>query len=185
MAFQLHRGASRLLLLLTVLMLSACGFHLRSAPNLPFESIFFEGIGKNTPLGVELRRNMNLSGVSVVDKAKDAEVILQMLADGHERKIEALDTSGNVRVYSLYERFRYQLKDNHGVILIPPAQILIKRSITYDPNQELAKQTEEGLIYREMQRDIVQQLLRRLAAAKLKPGSDTSEVSDVNDVSAP
>ena len=50
--------------------------------------------------------------------------------------------------------------------MIPPTAITLRRVITYDENQELAKQAEEVLLYRDMQSDLVQQILRRLAASR-------------------
>ena len=176
MGFQLlrYKPLQWLLLLLTALTLSACGFHMRGTVDLPFKTVLITGIGKNTPLGVDLTRNLHLSGAEVVEKVADADAILQILSDTHEKKIEALDTSGNVRDYALYDRVRFVLKDKSDAIIVGPITVVLKRDITYDPNQELAKQTEEVLLYREMQRDLVQQIMRRLGAIKPQTGDDTT-----------
>jgi LPS-assembly lipoprotein len=47
--------------------------------------------------------------------------------------------------------------------LVPAAEILQKRDISFNESAVLAKDAEEDLLYRDMQTDIVQQLLRRLA----------------------
>jgi LPS-assembly lipoprotein len=39
------------------------------------------------------------------------------------------------------------------------------REMTFDDEQIFAKEAEEGMIFLEMQNDLVQQLLRRLAAS--------------------
>jgi LPS-assembly lipoprotein len=70
-----------------------------------------------------------------------------------------------VREYALFQRFTFSVTDAKGVV-IPPTAITLRRVITYDENQELAKQAEEALLYRDMQSDLVQQILRRLAASK-------------------
>jgi len=167
MPFQLHRRQvlQWLLLLLTAFMLSACGFHMRGPAKLPFKSIYL-GFAGNSSLGTELKRYIRASGVDVTDSATEAEAVLQVLADGREKKILSLNTNGQVREYSLYQRFSFQVKDQAGKVLIAPATIVLKRDITYDANQELAKQAEEALLYRDMQSDLVQQILRRLSATK-------------------
>jgi LPS-assembly lipoprotein len=38
--------------------------------------------------------------------------------------------------------------------------------VSYDDTQVLAKESEEQLLFRDMQSDMVQQILRRLAAAR-------------------
>ncbi|WP_050477556.1 LPS assembly lipoprotein LptE [Herbaspirillum rhizosphaerae] len=167
MPFQLHRRKALqwFLMLLAAGMLSACGFHMRGPAQLPFKSIYL-GFSGNSSLGTELKRYIRASGVQVTDSATEAEAILQVLADTREKKILSLNTNGQVREYSLYQRFSFLVKDQAGKVLIAPASIVLKRDITYDANQELAKQAEEALLYRDMQTDLVQQILRRLSATK-------------------
>src|SRR5450830_1157455 len=178
MPFQLHRRQvlQWLLLLLTAFMLSACGFHMRGPAKLPFKSIYL-GFAGNSSLGTELKRYIRASGVDVTDSATDAEAVLQVLADTQEKKILSLNTNGQVREYSLYRRFTFQVKDKAGKVLIAPAAIVLKRDITYDANQELAKQAEEVLLYRDMQTDLVQQILRRLSASKTS-ADETGQVQE-------
>lgn len=47
-------------------------------------------------------------------------------------------------------------------------KITQQRDITFNESAALAKEAEEILLYRDMQNDIVQQMLRRLAAIKFK-----------------
>ena len=50
---------------------------------------------------------------------------------------------------------------------LAPTLITLKRDISYNSSQELSKDAEEVLLYRDMQSDMVQQILRRLAAIKM------------------
>ena len=52
---------------------------------------------------------------------------------------------------------------------MPANQIVLQRDMTFDDAQILAKEAEEGMLWHEMQDDLVLQLLRRLAAIKQKP----------------
>lgn len=167
MPFQLHRRKALqwFLMLLAAVMLSACGFHMRGPAQLPFKSIYL-GFSGNSSLGTELKRYIRASGVEVTDQATEAEAVMQVLANTTEKKILTLNSNGQVREYSLYQRFSFQVKDQAGKVTIAPIQIVLKRDVTYDPNQELAKQAEEVLLYRDMQSDLVQQILRRLSATK-------------------
>jgi LPS-assembly lipoprotein len=58
------------------------------------------------------------------------------------------------------------LIDHAGSDLAPPGEIDQRRSLTYDDTQVLAKESEEQLLYRDMKKDAVQQMMRRLSAAK-------------------
>ena len=56
--------------------------------------------------------------------------------------------------------------DRDGQPLLAPTEIVLRRDITSSDIEVVAKQQEEELLYREMQSDLVQQLLRRLAAIR-------------------
>ncbi|MNN27862.1 LPS-assembly lipoprotein LptE [compost metagenome] len=47
-----------------------------------------------------------------------------------------------------------------------PTVITLKRDLSYNEAQVLAKEAEEAMLYRDMQSDLVQQILRRIAAIK-------------------
>ena len=63
-------------------------------------------------------------------------------------------------------RIRFRLRNQQGVELIPPTELVQQRDVSYNESIALAKEAEEALLYRNMQTDLVQQLLRRLAAAR-------------------
>lgn len=157
--------AQWLLALAACLLLSACGFQLRGAANLPFKSIYL-GFSPNAPTGVELKRYIQASGTKVVDEQKDAEAVLRVISDVRDKQVLTLNTNGRVREYALFQRFTFSVTDAKGAVLIPPTAVNLRRVITYDENQELAKQSEEALLYRDMQSDLVQQILRRLSASR-------------------
>jgi LPS-assembly lipoprotein len=162
---QIKRFSQWLLMALAAVMLTACGFHMRGAADLPFKTIYL-GFAPNSAVGVELKRNIEASGAKVVSDPKDAEANLKVLTDTRDRQVLTLNTNGRVREYALFQRFTFSVTDPKGVVVIPPTAITLRRVITYDENQELAKQAEEALLYRDMQSDLVQQILRRLAASK-------------------
>ncbi|MBU1236797.1 MAG: hypothetical protein KJ634_12385 [Gammaproteobacteria bacterium] len=155
----------RLLLLATVL-LSACGFHLRGAYSLPFETLYI-----NQPETSELRaiikRNIEASTQTrVVSDAKEAEAKLQVLGDGLGKSILSLNAAGRVREYQLTRTFKFNVVDAKGAERLPANTIIISREMTFDDAAVLSKEAEEVLLWRDIQNDLVQQLLRRLAAIK-------------------
>lgn len=146
-------------------MLGACGFQLRGSANLPFSALHVVGAG-NTPLGQELRRTLRASNVRLEDTPAQAEATLQILSEIRDRLILSLGGQGRVREYTLRYRLAYQLTGKAGVIT-PPTEILLKRDISFNDNEALAKESEEAMLYRDMQTDAVQQLIRRLQATKV------------------
>jgi len=168
------RIAQWLLAITAALLLTACGFQLRGAANLPFKTIYLD-FAPNSTVGVELRRNIRASGGEVVGQADQADVVLKVLADNRDRQVLTLNTNGRVREYALFQRFTFTVTDPKGGVVIPPTAVVLRRVITYDENQELAKQAEEALLYRDMQSDLVQQILRRLSASKAALATENAD----------
>ena len=166
----MQRARRRLLLgSLAATALAGCGFQLRGAQTLPFQSIYL-GMSEYSELAAALRRQIEASGAHVVDSGAEAEVQLQVLKDARNRDITSLNSAGKVREYELRRSFDFRLTDRSGGERIPPSKISIKRTLTFNDNDLLAKEGEEALLYKDMDADLVRQLLRRLAAARPAAG---------------
>ncbi len=158
----------RILLSATVaLALSACGFELRRAPKFAFASIYTSW-SDGSALGVEFRRSIASNGdVRVITDAKlatSAEVVLDILQEQREKVVISVTNTGAVREFQLRLRLRFALRGKDGKELIGNSEILQQRDISFNESAVLSKEAEEGLLYRNMQTDVVQQLMRRLAA---------------------
>jgi len=154
------------LILAMTALLCACGFHLRGTANLPFKSLYMT-FGANSPLGIELKRNILASGnTQVLTSSEGAEATLDVLAETREKVVLTTNSSGRASEYMLYYRLTFRVIDAQKKELLPATQITLKRDISYNSSQELSKAAEEVLLYRDMQTDMVQQVLRRLAAIK-------------------
>jgi LPS-assembly lipoprotein len=152
----------------TALLLPACGFQLRQAANLPFDTLY-AGFAESSSLGQELKRSLEASGVRVIsdNRQRDAaQVILDVVQDQREKTVVGVNASGQVREFQLRVRFKFRLRSKAGQELIPETELLLQRDISFNESGALAKEAEEALIYRSMQSDIVQQALRRLSSVK-------------------
>jgi LPS-assembly lipoprotein len=160
---------ARVLLALTMMAtLTACGFKLRGSEgyNLPFHSIYV-GFPESSALGAELRRNLRgLEGLVVLDKATGAEAQLDVVSENRGKTILSLNSQGRVREYLLTYTLVFKVRNGAGVELLAPTEIALKRNIAFNEDAVLAKETEEAVLIRDMQTDLVQQILRRLAAIK-------------------
>jgi LPS-assembly lipoprotein len=149
-------------------LLAGCGFRLRgSGPGamLPFKTVYL-GVAAS-PLATELKRNIVSGGDTlVVDDPKAADATLEIVSQGRDKKVLSLNSQGRVREYTLVSRLIFQVKDAQGKILLAPTEIAISRVLSFNESQVLAKEAEEASLYREMQSDLVQQVMRRLAAIK-------------------
>ena len=159
----------RLALAAALSLLAACGFQLRGAADMPFGTLYLPGATGG--IALELKRNIQSgSATRVVDDPKAAEAQLLFSEETRIKEILALSTAGRVREYRLIYRVGFRVGDGKGGDFVPPSTVTLTRDVTYDDAVALAKETEERQLYRDMQADMVQQIMRRLAAARL-PGA--------------
>lgn len=165
----INRRAFTLVALSSTLAFSACGFQLRGTngqANLPFRTLYLS-VSDASPLGIELKRNIRGNGgTQIVTAAKDADARLEILAEVRDKEIQSLNSQGRIRQYTLYYRLTFRVVGKADMVLLPPTAIVLKRDISFNESQVLAKESEEALLYRDMQSDLVQQLIRRMAAIK-------------------
>jgi LPS-assembly lipoprotein len=146
--------------------LSACGFKLRGARTLPFTTIYLSA-GPSSALGAELARNIRVgTSTQVVPERTGAAAVLDILGETRDREILSLNAQGRAREYTLRYRLSFKVHDGKGHDFIPATEIAVQRDISFNESELLAKESEEALLYRDMQSDLVQQILRRLAAVK-------------------
>jgi len=184
--------AKHSLLLLLVVILAGCGFKLRGGSELPGYTLPFStialGLDPRSEFHAQLKRTIEASspGTRVVNDASEAEAVLSVLHDRSEKVILSLTAAGRAREFQLVRSFAFRV---HGQApaastsaprvgeapalgptdFIPPSTITLRREITFSDDLVLSKESEEALLVRDMQGDLVQQLMRRLAAARHKP----------------
>ncbi len=147
-------------------LLSACGFALRKAPDFGFKTIALTM--PNTSLAIELRRQIDGTGqLEVLSDASKAQVVLESLGERRDRTVVSVTATGEVREFVLRIRFSFRLRAGDGRELLPVAEIQREMDQSYSESAALSKEAEALMLYQNMQSDIVQQVLRRLATVKL------------------
>jgi len=153
--------------LLAAGLLGGCGFKLRGSQNFVFTSIAIlpkPGGAVAQELRLSFGGAVQVLGADV--PVAQAQVVLDVLGEQREKTVVGVNASGQVREFQLRIRVRFRLSTPQGKELIAEDSILQQRDISYNESAALAKEAEEALLYRDMQTDIVQQILRRLAALK-------------------
>jgi LPS-assembly lipoprotein len=146
------------------LLLAACGFALRDAVQIPYAPLHI-AVPDHSPFGAQLKRAVNAQGsTSLTDSPASAAAILTPTGEVREKTILSLNSAGRVREYQLQYRYSFRVHDRNGRDLIQPATIVLVRDMSFDDAAVLAKEQEETLLWRDMEADLVQQVLRRLAA---------------------
>lgn len=148
-----------------LLLLAGCGFRLRGTADVPFDSLYLPGAASG--IALDLKRNIQAgTNARVVDDPKEADAVLQFTEETRQKEILSLTGTGRVREFQLRYRVGFRVHDGKGADYVPQSVIQLTRDVTFNDAEILAKEAEEQLLFRDMQTDMVQQIMRRLAAAK-------------------
>ncbi|MGB4063491.1 MAG: LPS assembly lipoprotein LptE [Azonexus sp.] len=174
------RSPLRLLLALIIAAaLTGCGFHLRGvgSGNLPYKAMYI-ALPDTADVNIWLQRYIKASGsTEIVEDAKAADAIFQQLGDNRLKTILSVNAQGRVREYRLQLTYTFRVVNQKGQVLVPSNEVALTRDISFDDSNILAKDLEEGLLWRDMTNDLVNQIMRRLSIIKPK-NPDAAEDSE-------
>ncbi|MES1981414.1 MAG: LPS assembly lipoprotein LptE [Pseudomonadota bacterium] len=162
-----------ILVVAMLLILQACGFHLRGhdAFVLPVQTLYVQSPNDLTPFIIELKRVLQDNNVQLSDTAEQAQLTLQIVSEKTDKQILSLSSAGRVLEYRLQYRVSLRAYDSNQHEWLAPEEITLGRVFSYDDTRILAKEQEENLLYLDMRNDAVQQVLRRLNRARApQPG---------------
>jgi LPS-assembly lipoprotein len=170
--------AKKLLWLLAMcylsLPLAGCGFHLRgsASASLP-ESLWRlrvlvqDSKLANDPLLVAVKNALQTDPKIVITEDLDAPT-LALFGERTDSQVLSVGSTGRVSGYMLKYEVSFRLADPKGRELLASQTVRLIRDYTFDPLNVLAKELEEQDLKRTMQRDAVQQILRRLWRATIQ-----------------
>ena len=153
-----------LVMLTGVLLLFACGFSLRGTGGnytLPFKTLYIN-LPANTTFTAVLARQIESAGAKVLADPLKAEASLIILANQKTQQTLSLSTAGRVREYALFYTFRFQVTDPQNQLLLPPTEIRLRRTLTYNESQAYSKEKEKDMLYKSMENDVIQQVVQRM-----------------------
>ncbi len=155
------------LALILTMVLSACGFHLRGEAQLPagMQTLAIEGADALSPLGRDLRKALVRAGAQVVETSSQKTTVLRIASN--QFRTDVLSVGGNARANEYTIRYHVEF-DVIGATGTPPLArqtIELTRDFTFDASQALGIAAEQDLLTGELQRDMIQAILRRLEAA--------------------
>lgn len=150
------------------LTLSACGFQLRGASEYAFHRLYISGGGQ---MAIDISRYIRYGskGTVVVTNPADADARLEIVNVTNSRTAVSLDANGQAREYEMRSAYTFQLVTPDGRPIIPLNTIRLVRNLPYSDSETTARDTESALLNRDMQKDAVDQIIRRMEAVKTMP----------------
>jgi LPS-assembly lipoprotein len=147
-------------------LLASCGFKLRGSQTLPVETMFL-ALPVNSALGAEIARVLRAStNARVVPDRKEAQAIFELIGETREREVLSVNAQGRAREYQLRLLSTFRVTAPNGLEMLPPTTLVARRDIAFNESELLAKESEEALLYRDMQSDLVRQMVTRLQGIK-------------------
>jgi LPS-assembly lipoprotein len=147
--------------MLSILMLSACGYHLRGAYTLPssMKSIYLQG--GSPQLREQLNKVMETSSGKLVGTPDKADTIIKIYRDNVERRVVSLSERGRSNQIELDGRIEYEIKDNKKGVIVAREPINFNREYFNDQQDIIAKDNEESVIRDEMYQQAVKTMINR------------------------
>lgn len=150
------------LVVVALLLLSSCGFHLRGSEALPegLEQIYVEA-SRHSPFRYELINQLEAAGVGLVGES-EAKATLTVHSDRIRSRILSVDAQGRAREYALTLIVKYSLQLADSDKAGEPHTARVERDYSFDPDNILAKGGEQARLEQEMRQFAAQQIVRRL-----------------------
>jgi LPS-assembly lipoprotein len=145
--------------LIMALLLSACGYHLRGAMELPagLKIVYLEG--GSPQLREQFNRAMEISSVALASSPETAGMIVKIFNEDNQRRVLSLSSGGVANNFELNYRFEYEIVDSQNKVLVARQPVEIKREYFNAQLAVIAKENEETVILNEMYQQAVRTIV--------------------------
>lgn len=153
------------LILITLLFISACGYHLRGSIDLPesLKNVYLQGASGQ--LGKEFKKTLRSSDGKLVDKVDEAGIVVKVTKETMRRRVLSISSTGRANEYELYYLLNFILLDAKGNELSKTQVIEIHKDYFDNQEQVLGKNIEEQVIRTEMYSQAVNAIFNRSRVA--------------------
>jgi LPS-assembly lipoprotein len=156
-------------LLLVTLVTVACGFHLRGTGKVEFPPMLStlrimveNNQQQNDPLLVAMKNALRTQTNVQIEDSGDAPLLV-LFGERSDSQVLSVGSTAKVEEYLLKYEVSFRLTGKEGKALAESQTVRVQRDLAFDRLNVLAKEREVQELRSEMQRDAVQQILRRLS----------------------
>ena len=153
--------AKKAVILGLALLVSACGYHLRGAFQLPenLKNVYIEG--GSSPLQEQFKQVLKTSSGQLANSRKGAGIVIKIFDEDFNRRVLSLSSRGKSNEFELYYRLDYEFANAGDALLMPRQSVEIKREYYNDQQYMIAKDNEEAVIRNEMYQQAVHTIINR------------------------
>lgn len=152
--------------LLSLVLLSSCGWHLRGVIPFPpeYKVLYLESQATQN-FNRQLRMQLEFNNVVLSQAPDDAQAILKIEALEVEKRTLSLTSSGQVAEFELNGRLTASLKRNDRDSQVP-VEVKSRRRVSNDVNNVLGTAAAEKQQRSELEKNLVNKLMLRLQRLK-------------------
>jgi LPS-assembly lipoprotein len=147
-----------------VLLLGGCGFQMQGAFTVPpgMESTYIATEDEFSPFYRALSRELQASGVNVVDSRDAATAILTIYFDRTDQRVLSVSARNVPTEFEVFYVVQYGLISGENTLL-EVQDLTVTRNYTYDPTLVLGKSKEQELMRGAIVDDLVRILLKQIS----------------------
>lgn len=162
--------------LVLALMTSACGWQLRGTAEIPkgLSQLYVSVEDSKGPLAIELQKTLKANHVTLVDASENANYTLIVHEESKDKRTVGVGSDALSSAYELTLKTTYEIRTKNTA-LPTKANAVSVRNFSYNTASLSSATLEEALLFNEMRRDIVQQMLRRLNAVVTHPQATNNQ----------
>lgn len=148
--------------------LLGCGFHLRGAADLSdnLKTMRIEGVSMSRDFGLYLKRGLLSNNIAVVETGTVNSAVLKITENQFDRRVLSVGSNAKVSEFEIYLKVAFIVLDSAGNVLAEEQVIEAQRDFQFDANEVLGREAEEALLRDQLNKQLVQSMLRRLAVIK-------------------
>jgi len=157
--------AATVCLLLMLLPLTGCGFHLKGYQQISpvLNGLYVVGGEQRDTLAGVLQRNLHSAGVKLAADETSAKYRLQITREKFLTRVLAVDASGKALDSELELQAAFRLSQAAGMDPLEEHLELV-RQLSYSGTDELGQRNESALLSKDMRSDMASQIIRLLQA---------------------
>jgi LPS-assembly lipoprotein len=156
----------RAILVMALLALAGCGFHLREQAQLPesLKKLHLEVADPGSLLVRDLPDALERAGATIETAGGPGIATLRVPVSSLGPEALSVGATARVREYTMRYKVEVEAVDAAGAVVMPRQTIELTRDYTFDETQAVGVAAQEDELKKQLQRDMVQAILRRLAA---------------------
>lgn len=164
----MKRYLSNSVVIVTLLIIAGCGFHLRGAVNLPesIKTMYVQGLNLQRGVGLTLKRHLTSNGIVIVEDYQKGNAVLDILENKYERRVLSVGSSAKVSEYELYGRITFKVTDGSGAVLAEEQSVEAQKDYQFNQDEVLGSGEEESVLREDLEQRLVRSIMRRLEAIK-------------------